>query len=98
MAFTGPKPVHGAGRGTIEMIKYANIARSERLQRLAMYLSDYDWHSTRDIIRGANICAVNSAVSELRRNGYTVDTRWATTADARVCYYRIDPITSEAIA
>lgn len=70
------------------MMHYAIIDNSPRLQRLAEYLADGEWHSTRDIIHGANICAVNSAVSELRHNGYTVDTCWGTTAKARICFYR----------
>jgi hypothetical protein len=49
-------------------IKYANLDTSKRLQRLMNYLSDLKEHSTRDIIRGAKICSVNTAICELRKN------------------------------
>jgi hypothetical protein len=49
-------------------IKYANLDNSPRLQRLMHLLSDCREHSTLDIIHGAGICAVNTAVAELRKN------------------------------
>ena len=55
------------------MIHYARLDHSPRLQRLLAYLQDHKPHSTMDIITGAGICAVNSAVSEIRRNGYNVE-------------------------
>lgn len=53
----------------------ANLATSKRLQRLLSVLSDGKDHTTLDIIQTANICAVNSAVAELRDNGFRVDCR-----------------------
>ena len=47
----------------------ASLSTSKRLQRVATLLSDGREHSTRDIMRGANVCAVNSCVAELRDNG-----------------------------
>jgi hypothetical protein len=53
---------------------YAKLDKSERLQRVDEFLDDGIPHSTRDIIVGANVCAVNSAISELRRNGRIIET------------------------
>ena len=50
----------------------ANLSRSPRLQRLLAALQDGRAHSTMELIREAGICAVNSAVAELRLNGYRV--------------------------
>lgn len=54
------------------MIHYAKLENSPRLQRLLTLLQDGQRHSTMDIITKAKICAVNTAVSELRRNGYVI--------------------------
>lgn len=61
-------------------IHYADIKNSPRLQRLLQCLEAQPketggWITTRSIIQQADICAVNSAVTELRCNGYTVDAR-----------------------
>lgn len=53
-------------------MNYANLAKSERLQRLYGVLKDRKWHTTREIIRAGDLCAINSAVAELRRNGYQI--------------------------
>lgn len=50
----------------------ANIERSSRLQRVLKVLRDGKKHTTRDIIRKASVCAVNSIVSELRLNGVNI--------------------------
>lgn len=51
---------------------YADLSKSKRLQRLMRYMSDGLPHSTLDIVRGAGVCAVNSAMAELRRNGINI--------------------------
>ncbi|AJF07784.1 hypothetical protein [Geoalkalibacter subterraneus] len=56
-------------------IHYAKIDESERLQRAHRLLSDGAWHSTRDIMRAADVCAVNTVIAELRCNGYDIVTR-----------------------
>lgn len=66
------------------MIHYARIENSERLQRLRDYLADGKWHSTRDIVRGAEVCAVSSAVCELRRNNIAVEHK----QDGKLHFYR----------
>lgn len=56
-------------------IHYAKLENSPRLQRLRDYLADGEWRTTLDIIVNAAVCAVNSAVCELRMNGYTIECR-----------------------
>ncbi len=56
---------------------YARVEKSERLQRVLALLADGGWHSTLDIIIGAGVCAVNSCISELRANGYSIFCRCA---------------------
>lgn len=62
------------------MIHYAKLDNSPRLQRLLHMLSDKREYTTRDIVHGAEICAVNTAICELRRNlepfGMTVKCRY----------------------
>ena len=67
-------------------MRYANIERSPRLQRTLLVLQRGGWFSTRDLIRQADICAVNSCIAELRCNGYDIASenrngRW---------YYRLE--------
>lgn len=38
-------------------------------------LADGHWHGTREIMRAADVCAVNTVIAELRSNGYEIDTR-----------------------
>lgn len=52
---------------------YAQLKNSKRLQRLLKVLEDGQKHSTFDIITEAKICAVNSAVAELRANGFNIN-------------------------
>ncbi len=56
-------------------IRYARVENSPRLQRALDLLQDGQWHSTRDIVRAADVCAVNSIITELRCNGYDIITR-----------------------
>lgn len=63
----------------------ANIMNSDRLQRLHKVLRKGKWFSTMEIIKKAGICAVNSAVAELRDNGFDV----VCEQEGRVWYYRL---------
>ena len=63
----------------------ARIANSPRLQRVDKFLSDGLWHSTREIIEGAYVCAVNSCISELRVNGRDIVGHWRD----KIFYYRL---------
>lgn len=53
-------------------MNHANIESSDRLQRVAQVLAQGGEFSTLEIIKKANVCAVNSIVSELRQNGYDI--------------------------
>ena len=46
---------------------------SPRLQRVLKVLKDKKRHTTRDIIRKANVCAVSAIISELRDNGLRIE-------------------------
>ncbi len=56
-------------------IHAARIESSPRLKRVHQFLSDGKWHTTREIVRGADVCAVNSIITELRANGYDIGSR-----------------------
>ena len=51
----------------------ASIESSERLNRVLDLLSQGGEFSTLDIIKEANVCAVNSIISELRQNGFDIN-------------------------
>lgn len=53
-------------------MNYALIENSIRLQKVARVLKDKKWHSTMDIIKRAEVCAVNSIIAELRMNGFDI--------------------------
>ena len=55
----------------------ARIDNSARLRRVLDVLRDQAPHTTRDIIRAAGVCAVNSCIAELRANGYNISCRQA---------------------
>lgn len=50
----------------------ANAENSDRLKRVLSALRSWGQLSTRELIRVAEVCAVNSCVSELRANGYEI--------------------------
>ena len=54
---------------------FARIEESERLQRVHRLLGDGGWHGTREIMLAADVCAVNSIITELRANRYDIRTR-----------------------
>ena len=72
------KYAHKVGDAKLQSkgIRYANLSESPRLQRLLKFLSDCKPHTTREIINGANICAVNTAVTELRRNNFDISCKF----------------------
>ena len=53
----------------------AKIESSRRLQRTLSALRTHGELSTRDLIVSANICAVNSVISELRANGFKIESK-----------------------
>lgn len=66
-------------------MNYAKLESSERLQRVEQFLSDGLFHSTMEIVNGAKVMAVNSAVAECRNNG--LDIRCI--RRGRVYFYRL---------
>ena len=54
---------------------HARLKNSPRQQRVLAVLADGQEHSTMDLIRRADVCAVNSIVAELRANGIPVRCR-----------------------
>lgn len=70
----------------------ASLDRSARLQRVRDVLADGEWHSTRDIVMRAEVCAVNSCVAELRHGGLTISCRQDRGPDGgRIWLYRLEP-------
>ena len=59
----------------------AELANSERLQRVYALLADGEEHSTLDIVKCACVCAVNSCVAELRQAGAEIACCMASTED-----------------
>ena len=57
------------------MLHAAKIDNSARLQRVLELLLDGLPHTTREIVRNADVCAVNSCISEIRANGYEITCR-----------------------
>lgn len=60
-------------------------------------LADGRAHSTRDLIRRAEVCAVNSCIAELRANGAAIDGRWEQDRlGRRVFVYRLKEAPKDA--
>ena len=62
----------------------ARLSKSDRLQRVHDLLADGREYSTMEIGTQANVCAVNSIISELRHNGVDIRCR----QEERVWYYK----------
>lgn len=76
-------------------MNYARYATSARLQRLLLFLADGKPHTTRQIGLGADICAVNSAIDELRENGFDVP---CIKKSRPAIYQLINPAAARALA
>ena len=64
----------------------ARLSKSLRLQRVFNVLLDGQEHTTRDLIRKAHVCAVNSIAAELRANGIIINCE----RRADKWYYQLD--------
>lgn len=73
-------------------IHAARLDHSPRLQRLlgVFRANPGVWLSTRSLILAANICAVNSAVDELRENKYPISTKRTQEETGPVWWYRLE--------
>lgn len=60
---------------------------SPRLQRVLTLLKDGRPHTTREIVRKARVCAVNSCIAELRENGAEIICTRERTKDRLICRY-----------
>ena len=67
----------------------ARLDTSPRLQRVLEFLSDRREHTTRDIVIGARVCAVNSCIAELRANGCGITCRQDMVEGRRYWHYRL---------
>lgn len=54
-------------------MNYAKLNKSPRLNRVYDLLASGREYSTLDIVKMANVCAVNSIVAELRENGCKIN-------------------------
>ena len=69
---------------------HAHLSRSDRLQAVYRLLSDGAEHSTYELSRLADVCAVNSIVSELRANGVAIECRQSVAPHGeRIWLYRL---------
>ncbi len=66
----------------------AKLKSSDRLQRVLAVLSEGGWYSTRQIIRMAQVCAVNSVISELRANGVQIECKQFASTRGRPTIWR----------
>lgn len=73
----------------------ARLYESPRLQRVANLLLSGDWFSTMHIAKKANVCAVNSIISELRANQWVVDCILISTQSGKVWKYKASAIPNE---
>ncbi|MGR3468995.1 MAG: hypothetical protein ACU0CI_14075 [Shimia sp.] len=73
-------------------MKHARLATSPRLQKVLDVLRAAQGElSTEDIIQRAGVCAVSTAISELRHNGAEISCRQSTDPKhgARVWFYTL---------
>ena len=74
---------------------YARLEHSPRLQRLLAVLRQGGWYSTRDLVKQAEVMAINSAADELRANGFEVQCE----RRGQYWYYRLaQPVQFELVA
>lgn len=73
----------------------AKLEHSPRLQRLLSVLRQGRWYSTRELVKLAEVMAINSAADELRANGFNVECE----RRGQYWYYRLaQPVQLELVA
>jgi hypothetical protein len=70
-------------------IHFADFIHSNRLQRVARFLAGREKATTWQIIHGARVAAVNSAVDELRCNGFSVRASRGMYHRQRIWFYEL---------
>ncbi|MEO0678831.1 MAG: hypothetical protein AAF192_00285 [Pseudomonadota bacterium] len=70
-------------------IHAASVETSPRLQRVLRVLEDGGEHSTFDIIREAQVAAVNAAVAELRAAGAEIECRQGQERGQKRFFYKM---------
>ena len=69
---------------------------SPRLQRVLAVLRDGRAHTTRQIVRRARVCAVNSCIAELRQHGAEIACTRERRRDRLICRYTMTKETRDA--
>ena len=54
----------------------ADLDKSNMLKAIYNVLSDYDWHTTREIAERTGCVVVSTRISEIRRNDIKIDCRY----------------------
>lgn len=76
-------------------IHYAKLSSSKRLQKLHRLLSTGGEYTTHEISRLAGIQAVSAAITELRRNGISINCRFIShdaVSDSRTYGYQLEGV------
>lgn len=68
-------------------MNHGKLSTSPRLRRVYRLLKDGRPHTTREIVRKARVCAVNSIISELRANGAEITCTRERQKDRLICRY-----------
>lgn len=68
---------------------HAATLSSNRLQRVLKLLSDSKPHSTRDIMRRTNVCAISACIAELRQHGADITCERKTVNGKGIFYYQM---------
>lgn len=77
---------------------HCKIETSPRLKRAHNLLKDNRWHTSREIASKARTIAPGSTVSELRTNGFNIETRYKGKVNgSRIFEYRITPEIKEQL-
>ena len=73
---------------------HAKIETSDRLQRLLALLRQGGWWTTRQLMLGTGSCAQATDISELRSNGFDIESRQVTSVfyKRQVWSYRIHEV------
>ena len=73
---------------------HAKIATSDRLQRLLALLRQGGWWTTRELMLVTRSCAQATDISELRSNGFDIESRQVTSVfyKRQVWSYRIHEV------